>query len=422
MRFSTIRPSNFFVSSAFVLCCASASVAAETPSPDLKKSWILVHGSQLDNLRAQKEAAAALKKNSKSAEWHELLAMACLTTDIPTAMAESQKALSLAPTSARFMTSYAIVCLHALSYPQAVTMASRALKLDPRNGRAYAVLATYFFQKNNDDEAQRQFSKALQLSPNDFDVNVLASDFYAKTLKQKETQACVERLVAKFPSSSRAHALMGKFRNDSNDPAGAAKEFEIAANLDAENGYAFNKLAKALAQIGKYKEAVAACNHYVELHPTRGAYFLRAGFLAGAGQLQKALDDYNKVIAFAQPKPGDVNPDGDNGFRLREYKICLIKRMELNAKLGHTDIAIAEANEMLKADSRSDVALQFREQMFRKQGRYLEALTDLNRLIEFDQDVPDWYKARADVYAKLNKPDLAAADLAKAKHVEAFGK
>jgi tetratricopeptide (TPR) repeat protein len=422
MRSPTIRPSKFFVNCVLALCSASAAIASETLSPALKEAWCLVHGSQQDIVRAQKEAVSALKKNAKSAEWHELLGVACETTNAATAINETKTAASLKPLNARILTSCAVISIRVRDVQQAFDLASQAIKLDPQDGRAYAVLGMYFFLKQSILDAQRNFSKALQLSPNDFDVNALAADFYAKTLRQKETQICVERLVSKFPTSSAAHGLLAKWKNDSNDHAGAAKEFEIAAKLDPNNGYAWNKLSKALALLGKYKEAAAAATHYIELHPTRAGYFLRAGQLESAGQFQKALDDYDRVIAFPKPKPGDAVTDPENNFRLMEYKQCLIKRVEMHEKLGQTDIALAEANEILKTDPRSDAVLEFRQEIFRKQGRYLEALTDLNRLIERDQDIADWYKARAAVYTKLKKPDLAAADLAKAKHVETFGK
>jgi tetratricopeptide (TPR) repeat protein len=422
MRTTTIRLNKFFVSSACALYCATTVTATETLAPELKQAWQLIYGSPQDISLAQKEAAAALKKNGNSAEWHELLGMAYANTAAQAALAEAQKAVSLKPTSARIMTSCAVVSLYTGVLPQAVNLATQALKLDPQNGRAYAVLGTYSYLTAKTSEAQKLFAKALQLSPNDFDVNELAAVFYAKTLQQKETRACVERLVAKFPSSSKAHGLLAKWKTDSNDPAGAAKELEIAAKLDPQSSYACSKLSKALAQMGKYKEAAAACTRLVEISPTRTAYFLRAGYFEDAGQFQKALDDYNKVIAFPKPPPGDANPVGDNSFRLREYKHCLIKRMELHEKLGQMEIALAEASEMLKNDPKSDTVLDFRQGVLRKHGRYLEALTDLNSLIQMDADVADWYKARADVYAKLKKPELAAADLAKAKHVEAFGK
>jgi tetratricopeptide (TPR) repeat protein len=96
--------------------------------------------------------------------------------------------------------------------------------------------------------------------------------------------------------------------------------------------------------------------------------------------------------------------------------------MQAEIALGHQDRALADATEMLRVNPTSDVALDTRQSILRKNGKYTDALRDLDVLIKMNPDVPDWYKDRAAVYQKLKMTAKANDDLAKAKHVEQFGK
>ncbi len=421
MRSTTIRLSIFFVSSFWAFFGTGIS-AAEKLTPELKQAWHLLRGSRQEQNLALTQAMAALKKDDKSGEWHEVMAMCCGSSDPKCGLAEIRKAILVKRNNSSILTTGALMSLRASLRPQVVQLASKAIELDPKNGRAYAILGGCAYQQSNAPHAQSYFAKAIQLSPSDFDVNELAMVFYDSNLQRKEAGECAKRLMANFPTSAKAHHLWGKWLIEGSEWEAGAKEFELAVKLDPQDTYGYNKLSKSLAQLGKFKEAAAACSTLISLEPLRQYYFLRAGFYEHAGQSQKALDDYNKVITFAKAQGHEISQGGDQPVRLRELKQCYLKRMELYEKLGHSDLALAEANEIIEKDRRPDAALEFRERLYRKQGRYDEALNDLNRLIELDNDVADWYKSRAEVYAKLKKTDLSATDLSKAKHIEAFGK
>jgi predicted Zn-dependent protease len=77
---------------------------------------------------------------------------------------------------------------------------------------------------------------------------------------------------------------------------------------------------------------------------------------------------------------------------------------------------------LIAVDPTCDAALTLHQKIMMKKGKYGDAIADLNKLIALDSDVSEWYKARAEAYDKLNQPQQAAADRAKAAHIDKFGK
>jgi tetratricopeptide (TPR) repeat protein len=186
------------------------------------------------------------------------------------------------------------------------------------------------------------------------------------------------------------------------------------------------KKAKLLQKLGRHKEAIEEFDRVSDVgHASPILYSRRATSLLKVGDNKRALEDLNVAIRKLNlPAKKDEHVFVANlaGMKEPDYLNCWAQRMQAEIALGQQERALADATEILRVNPTTDVALDVRQSILQKRGKYADALRDLDVLIKMNRDVPDWYKDRAAVYQKLNMAAKANDDLAKAKHIEQFGK
>jgi tetratricopeptide (TPR) repeat protein len=410
------------------ILCASmialrSAAASEGLPADVEKVWKVIHVSP--KRKCLDEARAGLAKNPNSAEWQELMAAClCVNGDV-SAVQYAEKALCLKPKSARIMTTCALVALSFGNMQRAFRLASRAIKIDPLDGRAFAVLGTYFFNASDEAAATESFARALQFSPSDFDVNFLALKYYGHLLDDRALE-CATRLVENYPKSAEAYFERAQVKRGQKDATVALPDYDKALALDPTFLESRIYRGKLLERLERHKEAILDFDKVLAITPNAAAlHARRANSLLNVRETKKALEDLNAAIRIANrpfKKDERVFLPKETTLESKVYMGCWIKRMDAEIDLGYQELTLKDATEILKIDHACDAALSVRQSLLRKTGRYLEAIADLDILIKLSPDASDWYEARADAYKKLNRPEEAAADFAKAKHIDEFGK
>jgi len=416
---------NWRLSIAFTICTIVVVLPAraleESVPSDLDKARQLLHTPQLEKCISQ--AKLALAKHPDSAEWQQLMAQCLVIKNDPTAVKYAEKALSLKPTSSQIMATCSFVALENKNEARAFRLAAHAVRIDPSNGLAYAILALRENKLGRAQSALENFSRAIELSPADFDVNELAIGYYEARLDDRSVE-CADRLVANYPKSARAYFDRARLKRQEQDPAKALPDFNKAIALDPKSEARFYR-AKLLQRLGRDKEAIVDFNQNIAVSPqSTGLYLRRSTSLLKIGQLKAALDDLNMGIRLANP-PSLGNErkflPKQASLGSKTYIFSWVQRMGVESRLGYQELALQDANEILRVDPACDAALAIRQDLLRKKGMNDKALADINTLLKINPDVADWYEARAQVYQKLNKPTEAASDLAIAKHIEEFG-
>jgi tetratricopeptide (TPR) repeat protein len=397
--------------------------AAESHLSNLEKARGLVHSSPKEKCLSL--ARAALAKSPNSAEWNEVMASCLLAKEDVTAVKYAEKALALKPTSSRIMTTCALVWLHYSDRLRAHRLALHAIRTDPTDGRAYAILGSCYFSTGDAMPAAEHFSRALELSPNDFDVNELAMEYFGHMLDDRSME-CANRMVKNYPDSAEAYCDRGKLKRGEQNPSQGLSDFDKAIALDPNVKSARFLRGKLWARLIRPKEAIADFDREMKQQPDSAPlHCRRASQLVKIGAKQKGLDDYNTAIRLANApavKSERIFAPSQRKMISKDYMRAWIQRLQLEIDLGYQGLALSDADQILKIDHACDAALAIRQELLRKKGRFADALADLDILVKLNPDVPEWYEARADVYKKLNKPQEAAADTAKAKHIDEFGK
>jgi tetratricopeptide (TPR) repeat protein len=359
-----------------------------------------------------------LEKDPKAADWLEVAALA---VNVPSEkLAYAQKALTAAPANPRVLTTCAMLALQTGSRQEAVRLSTKAVQLAPQDGRACAVLAACV----GGEKASELFAKAIQLSPNDYDVNNLAFTYYEQTMDEQSAEASLRRMTEHPGHASDAFVALAKYKRRAGDLNGAIEAYNKAIKLDPNSILALAGRSKLLAQLGKNDEAQEGFKKWAQLTPASAAATLQLakGYFK-AGKKAEAISSYSAAIKLANGNlPERVYATKQMAISPRDYKSCWIHRMEMLAQTGKPDEAIAQAALLIAVDPTCDAALSLHERIMMERKNYAEALNDLNKLIALDADVSEWYKARADAYDKLNKPDEAAEDRKKAGHIDKFGK
>lgn len=388
---------------------------------DLDQARSLLHSPQ--RLQCANEIEAGLRKHPNSAEWLQLKALFMPPSD---GYIYAQKAFSIEPHSAQMAATCALIAQERGNCDNALYMAGAALHLEPQCGLAFAVIAvckSHESGKNADSDALKACNRAVQLSPNDYYVNRLTAGCYELAGDMPRAESCIHRMIAAYPNSIDPLMMLAKLKRRNGQYDEALAYFDKAAKVDPANASAVAARARMLQDLGKHDAAEAGLKKWARIFPTAfpAHFFLGREYELG-GHKQQAIDCYSKAIATAnQPTSPDKFLKEKSMLGKREYMWCWVYRMKLLEQLGKTDQALAQAGAMLAADRNCDTALDVRQRIFMKQGRYADAIKDLSSLISLDNDIADWYTARAAAYTKLNKPKEAAADLARARHLDQYG-
>ena len=404
---------------------APAFGASDVLSPLMQKAWQSARNG--DNAEHITQARMAIAHAPNDADWHEILAL-CLNQSTDTkheALKEAETAYRLKPTSARIITTYAILLEQGNLGQEAGPLAAKALRLDPTSGRAHAALSSYYLNRDQQEHAQSEIDQALRLSKNDWDVNLMAAHFY-KTLIDERAGPCLDRLVQAFPKNANAYAERAAYRQRANDPIGAVADMRKSLQIDPKQFTQRCHLGFCLLEMQRYKEALHEYDLAIaqEPEPNPTSYVLRSRAYQSNGDLKHAIADASTAIALSNArlkKPADVYVPEQHLMSAKNYRWCWLKRMAWYDKTGQRANALSSATQLIKADPNCDDALQLRQEILRKQGRYTEALADLSALIRIDAGVQDWYSARGEVLQKLGKTEEAATDFAKAEHLEKYG-
>ena len=152
----------------------------------------------------------------------------------------------------------------------------------------------------------------------------------AVTLKEKSTSTP--------PQTATDWVAESYYRQSKSDLAGALQAAERAANLDANSGFAWTRVAESQFNLGRVPEAKAALETGLKLAPrSPAAHALRGFVLSAENNLKEAKDSFDTAIALHSAL----------GDAWAGRGLCLIKQDQVEA--GRRDLLTAAALEPNRA-------------------------------------------------------------------------
>lgn len=291
---------------------ASSASASETPkgpmegpsakpsSDDVGKGIAAMKKGDWNGARDAFEAA--IKKNPKQADAHHYLGVVLEKTgDRPGAKKHYEDALAADPTLEEAAVNLVAINIEDKKWDDAITLAKRVLSKNAKNAPMHVNLAVALAGKDDKAGATKSFEDAIKLEPNKPDFYITYAQYQTlwgkpndaiATLKKaqstagddpgtlagiaiefknlKDYDSCVaamDKAIAAKDAAElrvyRGHCKLGK-----KDLPGALADFQEAVKKEPNSAPPHYSLGNALADSGKFAEAITEWETYLKLAPT----------------------------------------------------------------------------------------------------------------------------------------------------------
>ncbi|MBZ0190028.1 MAG: tetratricopeptide repeat protein [Candidatus Obscuribacterales bacterium] len=239
--------------------------------------------------------------------------------------------------------------------------------------------------------------------------------------------------------SGQAHYIRGKGLSASayGDDEEALLEFKKAIALGFKSADLFEFMAKVYDGKKDYPYAIDALTNAIRLTPTDlDLYRARGGLYALVGNIDAAEKDYAVQIEMAHDRKSKSYMSRGRFYEgqglyekaLSDFSLAvkdqtrdtdeLRARVRMLLQLERRKEALKDLFEIIERNPADDDSIRERGNLYAELGDNEKALADYNLAIEHspDLDRPS-YEARAKIYEKLGKNDLAQKDRARARAI-----
>lgn len=330
----------------------------------------------------------------------------------------STRAVSLAPNDDSVLASHALVMCMCKQVASAVEPITKALRLKS-SARNYAVQAEVYEAIGNPTSADVALQKALHANSSDFDVVSAQVRISKARMKSADTVKFISDYLKKHPKDLRALVLRSEIWEILGKRKQVIADLTEVVKLAPNHTFALQKLAEAYQKEGDYKSAVKTLHTLLALELNPSSEVIASNSLAkcleSMGDMQAALKAREHIVDVEQKinnydlSRGDVKNLG-SGFAKDAVEMC---RLEIALKKYES--AAQKLTSILTVIPENTNARELRARAYEGAGRWNDALTDWDRLVNKQSSFPKWYECRAKVYEKLGKREDARRDLATAK-------
>ncbi len=276
-----------------------------------------------------------------------------------------------------------------------------AIQNDPSSGYLSASLAELYTRAGRIGDAVQQAQELLQHDPNNVEAHRLLGRVYLRSLGDmqagSQSQEALNKAIEQYreivklqPSSSEDHLLLGRLYRLSNDMVKAEAEFKTAVKLQPDSEDAVTTLAYLYNEEGDSKRAIRTLESVPEAN--------RSGKLfAAMGYTYEQQKDYKHAI---EAYRHSVDEDGDNLDAQRGLAQNLMSA-------GQIEAALKQYQLIVQADPQDPQSLMRISEIYRRQGKYEQALDSLGKAEGLVQDSLEVPYNKAVIYQEQGKSDEA---------------
>jgi tetratricopeptide (TPR) repeat protein len=271
----------------------------------------------------------------------------------------------------------------------------------------------------NQTAADVALQKALHANTNDFDVVSAQVRISKSRMKSDDTVKFISDYVRKHPKDLSALVLRSEIWEILGKRQEVIADLTVVVKLAPNHTFALQKLAEAYQKEKDYKVAVKTLNTLLAMELNPSSEIIASNSLAkcleSMGDLQGALKAREHIVDVEQKindydlSRGNVKNLG-SGFAKDAVEMC---RLEIALKKYAS--AAQKLTSILTVIPENTNARELRARAYEGVGRWNDALTDWDRLVNKQSSFPKWYECRAKAYEKLGKRDDARRDLETAK-------
>lgn len=255
--------------------------------------------------------------------------------------------------------------------------ATKAIQAEPNNARLYLKRADFYRFQNDEAALVADVERALGISPNDLQVQFQAVRLlYELPGRCEQALAIINTAVADNPKSAEAFEWRFRVKTCLNDLVGALDDINTALALNPQNSV--------------YKTNQAIMQQRL-------------------AQTDAAVENFNEQIAALEEKLKTAKNAGEIKRLKIDLMMTYFSRSRLYAQAKNFDAMFADLNRAVEANP-IQPAFQTRAKAYRWREMYAEAINDLTRAIELNDDDASSWMDRGEVYFLMKKFPEAIRD------------
>ena len=268
----------------------------------------------------------------------------------------------------------------------AITHFTYVIQMYPNFSRGYSFRAECLLLKNKYSEAADDILAALDLDEDSKARGLLIDEFRGD--KMNVIKPKLQRMTHKEPNRALWRYYLGVLLEVNELYKDAIRQYHEANRLDAALT-ADERIAVCHASMGNFAKALEHLNLVIAKNTTRASlYSRRAYYYSEMGEVQKAIDDYDKCV--------QMNPTS-RAYFLRGWE----KHMA-----GQHEGAIEDLTISINMDSTFSVAYDGRGRSYLSLGQMDLAKADFEKILSFDT-VPATNSCAAFAYHFLGQDSIA---------------
>ncbi len=279
------------------------------------------------------------------------------------------------------------------------------------------------------EAAEYLLDEAIKLAPNQGALYNQRGKARCNSVRTNDAGALADFLKAKELGalSDGGYGYVARLYDANKQPEKAMQILSEGLALHPETKDLFQARAAMYVARGEKKKAKADYDKCVELEPSDPlCRLLRAQLAESMGDYEQALQDYDASAGNAkvsikasmhQKRQKNIATNYEEGAMFEKRSVSLKGKAKLLAKLKRYKEAL-DAIDQLEPKERDDEDMKFRGDILVALKQYNDAIAAYSESIEMGPEVASAsYEARAKIYEKVGKPDLAQQDRVAAKKI-----
>ncbi len=284
--------------------------------------------------------------------------------------------------------------------PAAEELLLKTLKESPGDPRVAYSVGMLFAEWERYEQAEAAFLEALHAVPTEFDVlyNLGLAAFRAHDLARAEQ--VFQAAVKQRPNDVDSMLGLARVEDARGDAPQAAAILYQARRLAPDRPDVLKFLAGVAQELGLYSESVAAYDALLKLQP--GDDLARRDRGYALARERKFSEAVTELTSYVKRNPRD--PVGLYDLALAE-------------SLRQRDLAVKHLSEALALDPKMSSARLARAALLRQQGKFDEAINDLELILKNEPDKVAALDLLGDTYLSAGKSKEAVGVLSKASRL-----
>lgn len=282
----------------------------------------------------------------------------------------------------------------------------KMIKLKPKDKDNYNELIEFYKRRKDYQSAINIYNQLIELKPKNDDNYYYRAKLYEKLGNNKAALLDYDKVVELKPKDEYSYIFRAEFYEKMKNYDNAEKDYSEAVHIAIKRykndfwQYKFIYFYRAdfYKNINKYDKAEIDYTKSIELSPAETTGYL------------KRILFYNHIKEYTKAKLDCETVEKIFNQQIKENPKARYSRAEFYEQIGEIDKAKEDYNKIIQLDPDSPGCYYARGQLYEKLGDLVSAERDYSQAISMNLREKKYYKARAGCYEKMNEHIKAKKD------------